>query len=117
MSGAIKTSDAEQLWAESKSIRQWSSERISQLNGLVSELQDRVDAVEKRNTHLLGENERLISEIGDLNVEILRLRREVATGADTIENLTTKLKIAQDRVDVLEESAGVNVRDRRKEGG
>lgn len=42
-SGKIGSSDAAELWAESRSIRDWSQIRITQLNELVARLEEKVD--------------------------------------------------------------------------
>lgn len=59
MSGRIANSDAEQLWAESKSIRDWSTDRLNaqdkeilQLRGDITELEKKVSAYEAENNLL-----------------------------------------------------------------
>lgn len=56
-SGEIETSDAKELWAESRAIRKWSSERIR-------ELEDRNEALEARVDHLEDENRELRTRLG-----------------------------------------------------
>lgn len=58
-SGKIKTSEAEELWAESRAIRQDSAKRIRILNGVVERLETRVGSLE-------AENERLLRRIAEL---------------------------------------------------
>ena len=58
-SGKIKTSEAEELWVESRSIRQDATMRISELNRVVERLETRVDSLE-------GENDRLRARIAEL---------------------------------------------------
>lgn len=57
-SGKIETTEAKELWAESRSIRDWSIKRIEILNDLVSKLETRVRLLEE-------ENERLRRELRD----------------------------------------------------
>jgi ubiquinone biosynthesis protein UbiJ len=66
MSGKIQTSEATQLWEESRAIREWSAERlktcddeIQALRSTVRDLLARVDALEKRNVELERENAQL----------------------------------------------------------
>lgn len=68
-SGKIATSDATDLWAESRSIRDWSQKRIDQLNELVSHLETRVVDVERKNHQLTLENDHLLQKVGDLEKE------------------------------------------------
>lgn len=44
-SGRIESSDAKDLWEESRAIREWSSNRIDQLS-------DRIEALERENQEL-----------------------------------------------------------------
>jgi hypothetical protein len=59
MSGKINTSEATDLWAESKAIRDWSAERlkacdeeIAALRTALSSALSRIDALEKENNRL-----------------------------------------------------------------
>lgn len=56
LSGKIKNSDATELWAESRSIREWSAARIKELNEHIDELEERVAELEKTNRELTDEN-------------------------------------------------------------
>ena len=67
LSGTIATSTADELWAESKAIRQEYARRIAELNELVSQQGARIDALEARNQELHLENgnlKRLLEEQG-----------------------------------------------------
>ena len=88
-SGKIETSDAKELWAESRDIRRWSKERIEAL-------ERRVDELDVGNRSLGTENQRLAEQVGDLNQTIKELREEIA-------DLTHELKASRIRVDELEE--------------
>src|SRR5687768_5628065 len=69
-SGKIGTSAAAELWAESRSIRDWSHARIEALDIEVSLLRTRVGLVEEQNQALARENSALMTQINDLNVTI-----------------------------------------------
>lgn len=62
-SGKIETTEAKELWAESRSIRKWSRERIETLNDLVERLEARNGELETRIEHLENENTQLHREI------------------------------------------------------
>lgn len=62
-SGKIETTEAKDLWAESRAIRKWSQERIETLNGLVARLETRNAELETRVDHLEAENEALHREL------------------------------------------------------
>lgn len=59
LSGRIKDSDATQLWEESRSIRDWSAARITELLEQIHQLEHRVDELETTNRTLAQENARL----------------------------------------------------------
>jgi chromosome segregation ATPase len=62
-SGKIETSDAKQLWHESRSIREWSVKRIAELNGVIRTLEGRVASLEAHNGDLVAVNNRLAKEL------------------------------------------------------
>lgn len=62
-SGKIETTEAKELWAESRSIRKWSQERIEELNGVVGRLEARNSELEDRVEYLELENAALHREI------------------------------------------------------
>ncbi len=62
-SGKIETTEAKDLWAESRSIRKWSQERIEELNGVVGRLEKRNAELEQRVDNLEAENLALHREI------------------------------------------------------
>lgn len=66
LSGRIKNSDASELWAESRSIREWSTERVRELDEHIDRLEDRLGIVEKANHALTEENMRLNRELFEL---------------------------------------------------
>jgi chromosome segregation ATPase len=98
LSGKVATSDATDLWAESRSIREWSTARIGALDMEVSLLRARIGLVEQQNDSLSRENSRLMEQIHDLNETITELREEI-TG------LTKELRSSRERVKELEDDA------------
>ena len=95
-SGKIESSDAKELWAESRSIRDWSQGRITTLDDEVRQLKDRVGVLETSNDALARENRALAQQVHDLNETIRELRAEIAV-------LTEQLKASRNRVAELEE--------------
>lgn len=63
MSGKIGNSDAEQLWAESKAIRDWSSHKIDAYERQVKSLQEEHDTLSERCSALEAENNDLKSQL------------------------------------------------------
>lgn len=62
-SGKIATSDASDLWEESRSIRDWATKRIKELGEIVTHLEGRVAELEQHNGNLTSENQRLLREL------------------------------------------------------
>lgn len=60
LSGRIKDSEASSLWEESRSIREWSTERVRELTKHIDELETRMVSLETKNGELLAENKQLI---------------------------------------------------------
>jgi hypothetical protein len=61
-SGRIETTEAKELWAESRSIRQQAFDRIAELNRVVARLEERIEDLEQENANLrsrLGPDARL----------------------------------------------------------
>lgn len=92
LSGKIKNSDASQLWAESRSIREWSALRLKELNDHVDDLETRIADLEKKNQELAAENRALtrqlyeeremMHELQQQNIELTRrLEQAQATAA------------------------------------
>lgn len=65
-SGKIETSDAKDLWAESRSIREWSQDRIKELNDVIERMGERIKDLEQSNAALVLENHHLLSEMLEL---------------------------------------------------
>ena len=68
-SGRIKDSDATELWTESRSIREWSAERVKELSEHIAILETRLNEIEEKNSALVEENQRLTSELTYLKWE------------------------------------------------
>lgn len=96
LSGKINTSDAAELWTESRSIREWSAERIAHLTAQVTELEHRIEVVEGYNLALVSDKQALLKQITELTNERDSCR-------NTIETLSTQLNLAQEHTIELEE--------------
>lgn len=95
LSGRIKDSDATELWAESRSIREWSMERVKELDRHIDQLEARIVEVEKRNTQLADENRGLQREIYDLRTTIHDMQSQNAALQDQLRqahDLVTQLR-------------------------
>lgn len=96
LSGKINTSDAAELWSESRSIREWSAERIANLTSQVTELEHRIEVVEGYNLALINDKQALLKQITELTAERDACRH-------TIETLSTQLNLAHEHTLELEE--------------
>lgn len=108
LSGKIGTSDATELWNESRSIREWSAERIATLNSQVTELENRVEIVEGYNLTLLTDKQGLVEKIQDLAAELHSCK-------NTISTLNRQLTKAEDQNDKLEQDIVALQGKRRRE--
>lgn len=99
LSGRIKNSDATELWAESRSIREWSTERNKELSDLVEQLEQRLGEVERVNSSLAEENRRLLREVVELRGENQSLKSKVIS-------LTSELEIARNEIAQLRRQTG-----------
>lgn len=84
-SGKIESSDAKELWAESKAIREWSQARIA-------DLYDRVRALEQSNDTLERENRECARQVEKMDATIAQLH-------GTIADLTADLQAANARLE------------------
>lgn len=78
LSGKVSTSEATDLWAESRSIREWSADRITSLQAEVHDLQVRMATLEGHNEQLLTDKEKLIKKVEELTLDLERERRQGA---------------------------------------
>lgn len=76
LSGKIKNSDAQELWAESRSIREWSMDRVKELDEHIKRLEDRLVEVEKANTKLASEHRKCQRELYEARNRIHVLQTE-----------------------------------------
>lgn len=65
-SGKIATSEASELWAESKAIRDWAQNRAEQLVEQIQKCEARIEELERNNDTLHRENEKLRKRITEL---------------------------------------------------
>lgn len=63
MSGKIANSDAEQLWEESRAIREWSTNRINEYEADIDKLRKELSNLSSRFTALELENRELHNEL------------------------------------------------------
>lgn len=76
LSGRIKNSDATELWAESRSIREWSSGRIKELTEHIERLEIRLDELEITNRAMAAENAHLKLLLEKEQATVARLKLE-----------------------------------------
>lgn len=105
-SGRIESSDAKELWAESRSIRDWSQERITTLNQQVVRLETRIDQLEGGNRELSRENTALARENATLAEKVEHLKETLAEcNAETgelrgqIEDLQARLAKSREKLE------------------
>ena len=103
MSGAVRSSDAEQLWAESRSIREWSSDRITDLSTQIAHLEGRIQAMEAKNRELMNERDGLLETIDELRHNYIECRAEATALHAQLEDALAQLK-------------GIDARRKREEG-
>lgn len=77
-SGKIATSEASELWAESKAIRDWAQKRAEQLVEQIQRCETRIEELEESNNVLTLENGRLNSKINEQDRTIKSLRNRIA---------------------------------------
>lgn len=73
LSGTVRTSTAEDLWAESSRMREDLQKRVTELETLVDRMQVRIDT-------LLDENVQLHQEAAGLRMAVARLERGMRNG-------------------------------------
>lgn len=110
LSGSIATSTAEDLWEESRSIRQDYQQRIRDLNALVTRCQERIDELDARNTALSRENGHLKDRLEEHEVTIAELRLEIHRLTD--DNIELRSENGRLKARVLELEA-INDHDAR----
>lgn len=92
MSGQIDTSTAADLWKESRDIRDDYRSRLQAANEKITELETRVDRLERINEDLLLENRELKQKISELQAIIERLQATIEKLRATIEDQTSELR-------------------------
>lgn len=84
LSGKIGSSEASELWQESRSMRDWSQAQIESLTA-------RIAAVERQNATLSDANAALVKQIRDLSELLGAARKEIV-------DLTDELRSANRRI-------------------
>lgn len=77
LSGKISNSDAQQLWEESRAIRQWSTDRLEAQDEEISELRKTVSSLTSRVSLLESEKLELQDELNRARRIISRNRTEM----------------------------------------
>ena len=93
-SGKIKTSDASELWTESRSIREWSQARIRELHEREDELETRIANLEALNTTLKTELDSCHTTIEETRARVAELEAKIAS-------LRARLERAHDQIKEL----------------
>lgn len=74
-SGTIGTSEAGQLWEESRAIREWATHRINELNRTVAHLQSKIEVLEAEHEECQKENLKLQNHTYHLEKRIRELEK------------------------------------------
>ena len=106
LSGKIETSAAEDLWAESRSIREDLTQRNEFLLGRIATLEEKVEQLEKRNRELYFENGKLRRHLDEQERTIKTLRAEVDHLRLDNDRLQEEKRVLELRVKELEEHNG-----------
>jgi chromosome segregation ATPase len=91
MSGKIATSDASDLWDESKSIREDYRDQLSAANKRLIDLEVRTAKLESRNNDLERENWELRKQIVTLESQVADLQKVIDSLQETIESQRSEL--------------------------
>jgi len=102
LSGKVRTSDAAQLWDESRAMREDYRSRITELNEVIRRCETRMEALEKRNDELYLENGRLARMVEEHEATIAELRAQVHRLSDENESLKSDNGSLRRRVAELE---------------
>ena len=92
MSGKVTTSDASQLWAESRDIRDDYRIRLGGANDRIVGLEVRVAKCEQDNTNLVKDNLTLQRRIDELNDLVVELRATILKLEGTIADKDKELR-------------------------
>jgi chromosome segregation ATPase len=108
-SGKIATSDATDLWAESKAIREWSQERMAQMSQdldrerqRVTQLEARIKGLEEREDGLNQVISDQKAEIENLSTEVRKKQHQIDLKTEEVTSLEERLAAAKARIDELE---------------
>ena len=109
MSGKIETSEAKDLWNESRSIRELLQHRVEALTNEVERLERRLRTLEEHNAGLLDtireqrmEVERLHAELREAEAKLAVSVQQVAIKESEVAALEARCKLAETQVAQLE---------------
>jgi regulator of replication initiation timing len=105
LSGKVATSEATDLWEESRSIREDYADRIKVLNEVVKRCEGRIDELEERNDKLYLENGNLKRILEEHEATIAELRQVVHRLSDENDRLRLDNTALRKRVTELEGSS------------
>lgn len=91
LSGKIGTSDAQELWSESRSIRDDYRTQITRANARTEQLEARVDALERLNSELSSKNAGLNRQVNFYEAHVKELQARIDAQEAEIERLTNLL--------------------------
>jgi peptidoglycan hydrolase CwlO-like protein len=91
LSGKIGTSDAQELWSESRSIRDDYRTQITRANARTEQLEARVDALERLNAELSSKNAGLNRQVNFYESHVKELQARIDAQEAEIERLTNLL--------------------------
>lgn len=107
LSGTVGTSTADDLWEESRAIRQDYQRRIEELNQVIRGMTDRIDVLEKRNDALYLENGNLKRMIEEHEKTIESMREHISHLDRTNTELRQENVRLRSRVTELESNGSV----------
>lgn len=100
LSGKIGTSEAADLWAESRSLREDAAQKLALSEGRINVLEVRVRELEKDNTRLSEKNFELVQKISvdEMDIKALRSRIEALERENAnLRDLVSRLQRSQER--------------------
>lgn len=106
LSGSIETSTAEDLWQESRSIRDDYRRRIGELIEQIERCQRRIDELDARNNELSKENGHLRDKLEEQNRVIAELREEIHRLTDDNIELRAENTRLKSSIKELEDHSG-----------
>jgi chromosome segregation ATPase len=89
LSGKIGTSDASDLWAESKDQRNYLDKQLERANDRILRMEERMAHLEEKNFELRNENATLRIENAELKLQVAGLQKTVDRLQEELDGRTT----------------------------